>query len=81
MPSNLSLYIDKHDAVRSFCASAKELYPGSTWLSVQELLALAWARHGLNDPWPWDEVRVDIQQRWEDARWDGFGTLARAASY
>lgn len=80
MISELERQFGQRDAIRSFCAVSRQLYPECNWFSVQPLLAAAWTRRHPDDAWSWAHVRDEVQARWEGARWDDFcGGAAFAA--
>lgn len=65
MISDLEHTLGMRDAVRSFCAASKRLYPGYNWISVRHLLEAAWDRRHSQDLWSWNHVEAEMRRRWD----------------
>lgn len=65
MISDLEHALGMRDAVRSFCAASKQLYPECSWNTVRHLLEAAWVRRHSHDPWAWSNVEAELRRRWD----------------
>ena len=65
MISDLERTLGMRDAIRSFCAASKRLYPDYNWVSVRHLLEASWNRRQSHDLWSWIHVEAEMRRRWD----------------